>query len=684
MDRVRAVAARRIFAAVTTHPLLAGTAPAFFPEAVGLLIATAAIAYVAYRARVLPIVAFLVTGAVVGPHALGLVRNEALIEAAAEVGVILLLFTIGIEFSLEHLARIKRLIFVGGSLQVGLVVGLVTAVLTAAGVDWRAAVFTGCLVALSSTAIVMKILTHRRATQGASGDAALGILIFQDLAVVAMVLLVPMLAGRGGSAGDVALALAKAAAIVAIVLLVARRVMPRVLEAVARTCSQEIFLLTVVAICFGTAYVTSLAGVSLSLGAFLAGLVVSESGYSQMAVGEILPLQILFSAAFFVSVGLLLDPAFLWAHPLLVLGAIAASLLVKILAGWVSLRALGVATGTAVCTSVLLAQVGEFSFVLERAGRALGLHPAGLAEAGPQTFVAATVIMMIATAPVTRLSDWLIARRRRATRPAPPTDAPATAQDAELGDHVVIAGYGEVAHALATALATQRIPSVIVTLSPEGAQAAEQAGLRVMRGNYGRHHELGVAGARHASALVIGDDDAATTRQVVLAARAIRPDLPVVARVREASDAAAVRAAGATHVVVDRDEAIARVLATVLEGAGVEAETIARHQDAARGAATTAPATVRLRQRQRHSRSCSHAAQTGDVVPSSTDCGACRERGDSWVHLRICMTCGLVACCDASPNTHASRHAQTAGHPVIRSFEPGEDWAWCYIDETYL
>ncbi len=678
------VAACGIFAAVTTSPLLAGSVPAFFPEAVGLLIATAAIAYVGYRARILPIIAFLVTGALVGPHALGLVRNEALIDAAAELGVILLLFTIGIEFSLERLARIQRLIFVGGGLQVALVIGLVTAVLTAAGVGWRAAVFTGCLVALSSTAIVMKILAHRRETRGASGDAALGILIFQDLAVVAMVLLVPMLAGRGGSAGDVALALAKAAAIVALVLLVARRVMPHVLEAVARTCSQEIFLLTVVAICFGTAYLTSLAGVSLSLGAFLAGLVVSESGYSQMAVGEILPLQILFSAAFFVSVGLLLDPAFLWAHPLLVLGAIGGSLLVKILAGWVSLRALGVATGTAACTSVLLAQVGEFSFVLERAGRALGLHPAGLAEAGPQTFVAATVIMMIATAPVTRLSDWLVARWRRETPRAPATDASAAAPDPGLRDHVVIAGYGEIAHALATALAAQRVPSVILTLSPEGARAAERAGLRVLRGNYARRHELSVAGAREARALVIADDDPTTTRQVVAAAREIRRDLPVVARVRDVSDAPGVRAAGATQVVVDRDEAIARVMGTVLGAAGVDAETVARHQEAARGAATTAAPTIRLRHRQRHSRHCSHAAGTRDVVPSSTDCGACRERGDSWVHLRICMTCGLVACCDASPNTHASRHAQATGHPVVRSFEPGEDWAWCYVDETYL
>ncbi len=376
---------------------LAAAAPPFLAEITVLIAISALVAYLCHRLGIMPIVAFLLTGAVLGPHALGLVRDELLIESAAELGVVLLLFTIGIEFSLEKLGKIRRLILLGGGLQVGMVTLLVTAILAAAGISWQVGVFTGFLVALSSTAIVMKMLMTRGGMETEQGQAALGVLIFQDLAVVAMVMLVPMLAGMGGSAGDIGLALVKAAAIVAVVLVAARRVMPRILEAVARTCSQEIFLLTVVGICLGTAYLTSLAGVSVSLGAFLAGLVVSESRFSQMALGEILPLQILFSAMFFVSVGLLLDVSFIASNPLAVLGVIAAVLLIKSLSATAGLLATGYRLAPAAGSAVILAQVGEFSFVLERAGREVGLYPAGVAQGGPETFIAATVALMIAS-----------------------------------------------------------------------------------------------------------------------------------------------------------------------------------------------------------------------------------------------------------------------------------------------
>jgi CPA2 family monovalent cation:H+ antiporter-2 len=293
------------------HPLLAFVgAPPFFVEVAALIVAGAVIAYVSARLGLVPIVGFLLAGVLIGPHALGLVGQE-LADGAAEVGVILLLFTIGIEFSLDKLARLRRLILGGGALQVGLATAATAGILAALGVDWRAGVFTGFLVSLSSTAIVLKLLADRGETAAPHGEVGLAFLIFQDVAIIAMVLLVPMLGGAGGGAGEVALTLGRAAAIIVVVLFAARRLMPWVLEAVAKTCSPEIFLLSVIAVCFGTAYLTSLAGVSLSLGAFLAGLLVSESRFSEHALGEILPLQILFSAVFFVSVGMLLDLGFL-------------------------------------------------------------------------------------------------------------------------------------------------------------------------------------------------------------------------------------------------------------------------------------------------------------------------------------------------------------------------------------
>jgi CPA2 family monovalent cation:H+ antiporter-2 len=356
------------------------SAPAYLAPTVALVVAAFLIGYLIVRMRVVPIVGFLVAGVLIGPHALGLVERQEMVEAAAEIGVILLLFTIGIEFSLERLARIRRYVLLGGGLQVTLTVALTLGLLVAFGVGWREGLFTGFLVALSSTAIVLKLLSDAGRTASQVGQVSLSLLVFQDLAVVLMVLLVPVLGADGGSPGELGWALAKAAAIIALVLVLARRVMPPALERVARTCSPEVFLLAIIATCLGTAFLTALAGVSVSLGAFLAGLVVSESRHSEHALGEILPLQILFSAAFFVSVGMLLDLRFVLSNMLLVLGVIAAVLVVKVVATAVSVAALRPSAATAVSTALLLAQVGEFSFVLEVVGRDSGLAVAGWAR----------------------------------------------------------------------------------------------------------------------------------------------------------------------------------------------------------------------------------------------------------------------------------------------------------------
>ena len=243
--------------------------------------------------------------------------------------------------------------------------------------------------------------------------------------------------------------------------------MPAVLEQVARTCSPELFLLTVIAICFGTAFLTNLAGVSLSLGAFLAGLVVSESRFSQHALGEILPLQILFSATFFVSVGMLLDLGFLVTHLPLVVAGIAAVLLVKVVTTRRG-RAGGAASGSpvAIAAALMLAQVGEFSFVLERAGRDVGLSPAGLGGAGSQAFIATTVVLMVLTPFLTAAGA---AGARRASRRAPIPDDEVTGPALEgprRENHVVVAGYGQAARRLVRVLDGSRIPFVITTLSP--------------------------------------------------------------------------------------------------------------------------------------------------------------------------------------------------------------------------
>ena len=331
----------------------------FLNEIVALFLVSVLIAYICYKIKLVPIAGFLIAGVIIGPNALGLVQDIELVDMLAEIGIILLLFTIGIEFSLEKLARIRKAILVGGGLQVGLSIASVVGILFLFEVDWKVAVYTGCLVALSSTAIILGLLSEQGKTDTPTGRLSLAVLIFQDLAIIAMVLLVPILSGQSDSVSDVFIVLGKAVALIVIVIIAARKVVPWILEKVAQTRRQELFLLTVMAICFGTAALTNLAEVSLALGAFLAGLVVSESHYSDHALSEILPLKTIFNAVFFVSVGMLLDLQFVLDYPLLLLSVAVGVLVLKFVLSSISLLVLGYPIRIAAATGLVLAQIGD-------------------------------------------------------------------------------------------------------------------------------------------------------------------------------------------------------------------------------------------------------------------------------------------------------------------------------------
>jgi monovalent cation:H+ antiporter-2, CPA2 family len=673
--------------------LAAGEAPAFFTELAILMISSSLIAFIGFRIGLIPILGFLLAGVLIGPNALGLVQNPELIDAAAEVGVILLLFTIGIEFSLETLRRISRLIFIGGGLQVGITILLTTLILLIFGVDWRTGIYTGFLVSLSSTAIVMKLLADRNATNGEPGQTALGILIFQDLAVVVMVLLVPLLASQnattegGNSLLQLLWALTKAGGIIVLVLVLARRVMPRILEAVAKTCSPEIFLLAIVGICFGTAYLTSLAGVSLSLGAFLAGLLVSESRFGQQAFSEILPLQILFSAAFFVSVGLLLDVGFLLTHLPMVIAALLAIIVIKAVITGFGIKVLGYPMSTAITSGLLLTQIGEFSFVLERTGRELGLSPAGFGEDGAQTFIAATVLLMGATPFLASLGERLGSRyaKKQIPQAVREDDVPKELAEsfASLNDHVIIAGYGMGGQKLAAALGEAQVPFAIATLSPTGASQAEGAGHKVVRGDYTKQHILNLVGIQRAKAMVIPDDQAAMAHRVSSVARALNPNIPIIATTPYHASSHELKAAGASFVVAADKAANDLLVTKLLHHYGVEDNRIESYLERL-GEVATSGNVIQLTDKQLHSGKCTHTNQVNAVMPSSQGCEECLKLGDTWVHLRVCMTCGHVACCDSSKNKHASKHFAETGHPIMRSVEKGESWAWCYVDKVTL
>jgi CPA2 family monovalent cation:H+ antiporter-2 len=538
-----------LIAAVVAAP---GELP-FLSEMIALFAASAVLAWVCQRLKIVPIVGFLVAGVLIGPFGLGIVQDQGLVNATAEIGVILLLFTIGVEFSLDQLSQVRRFIVLGGGLQVAATIALVALVLGAFGIGWRAGVYTGCLVALSSTAIVLKLHSDRGTMDGPSGRISLGILILQDLAIVVMVLLLPILGGGEATGGEVALALLEAAGIIVVVLALGIRFVPRFLDWIARERSQELFLLVVVTICFGIAWILAIGGVSLALGAFLAGLVVSGSRFREHALGDILPLRTLFMAVFFASVGMLLDLRFVLEQPLLILGV----------AGGVAVLKLGVTTGAvvalrypvrlALAVGIGLAQIGEFSLVLEQAGRSAGLSPAGLGDLGHQLFLAVAVVLMTATPFLVSWEGRLSpsGSHKGADSDRTPTDGPQ--------DLVLIAGYGIAGRELAQACIDAGIPYRIVDLNPVSVSAAQAEGVPIELGDIGRREVLEKAGLHRARCLALTVNDRTAATRAAKTAKLLRPDLRVIVRVRYATEESAMREAGADEVVVEEREATERI-----------------------------------------------------------------------------------------------------------------------------
>ena len=575
--------------AATLHLASAAAVPTgdlpFLREMIAIFAVGTVLVYACQRLRLPPIVGFLVTGMLIGPYALGLVRDVELIAATAEVGVILLLFTIGVEFSVAKLSRIRRYIVLGGGLQVGATIALVTLLLVWLGVGWRLGIYTGYLVALSSTAIVLKLLSDLARIETPTGQISVGILIFQDLSIVAMVLTIPILGSGGGSLGTVALALLEGLLIIGIVIEGGRRVVPPVLDRVAHLRSPELFLLVVVVICFGIAWLASLAGVSLALGAFLAGLAVSGSRFREHAVGEILPLRTVFNAVFFVSVGMLLDVRVAAREPWLLLGAVAVVLLLKILVTAASVRALRYPAWMALLVGLGLAQIGEFSLVLHDAGREYGLSPAGMGPIGDQLFLAVVVLLMIATPFLLRLEGPI----RHALGPrrgvAGSDDRPGEAS-ARLEDHVVIGGYGLTGRYVERVCRTFGHPYLIVDLNPVTAVEAEAHGVPLLYGDLGKPEMLERAGIGRAQLLVVAINDAEASVRIVQQARLANPSLPVIARARYLIDAEPLERLGADVVVTEEVESALLIVQRVARQCGIPEEEARRQAERLRALGT--------------------------------------------------------------------------------------------------
>jgi len=522
------------------------------------------------RLRLPTIAGFLVAGALIGPSGLGWIGNVHDIEQLAEIGVVLLLFTIGLEFSLKELRRLGRVLVVGGGLQVALTTAAVAGLAHLAGAPPARGIFYGFLVALSSTAIVLKGLADRGETDAPHGRLTVSVLLFQDLCVVPMMLLVPMLGGEEGGPATVARALLTAAAVVVATLALARVVVPRALDLVAATRARDIFVLAVVVICAGVAWLTSLVGLSLALGAFLAGIALADSDYGHQAFADVLPLREIFTSLFFVSMGMLLDLRVLAEAPGIVLAIVGAILLGK--AGIATLAGLVVRfpLRVALLAGLSLAQVGEFSFVLARLGEQHGI-------VGPdemRLIFAATVVTMLVTPFALRFAPLVAAgalRLRALERLLRWGREDLTAVSKPLSGHVVVLGYGVGGRMLAELLRASGIPFVVVDIDARRVREARGQGEPVQYGDVTSPAILEHAKVGEARQVAVLLNDPGATLRAVRAVRRLAPQASIVARVRYVADVQALVQAGATEAIAQEFEASLEVIKRVMKGAGAAA-----------------------------------------------------------------------------------------------------------------
>jgi CPA2 family monovalent cation:H+ antiporter-2 len=549
------------------------------------IIAALAVAVTIVLSRVkLPTVAgLLAAGALAGPFGLSLVRSVHAIEVLAEIGVVLLLFTIGLEFSLARLRDIFRQVAVGGALQVGLTTAAVAAVAIGFGRPAGTAVFYGFVFALSSTAIVLRALAERRELDAPHGRFIVGTLIFQDLCVVPMVLIVPLLAGAEGghAATDIAVAMGKATAVVVATVVVASFVVPRLLRLVDASRSREVFLLAILGLCIGTAWLTSLAGLSLALGAFLGGMVVADTEYGHRAMGDILPLRDAFVSVFFVSLGMLFDARVVVAQPLLVGAFLGGFLLLKGALATLAALAMRFPARVAWLAGVGLAQFGEFGFVLARLGESSGV--VGRADTTP--LLAAGIASMFVAPLLVRVAPHITAGERLlaplekliGVRSIDEAD-----QVARLEGHVVIVGFGVAGRLTAQALAACKVPYVVLELNAETVRGSKDQGLPVYYGDATSAEALGHAHYEKARALVILINDPIAAERVVDTARRVAPDVPVLMRARYLGERKSLLDIGARDVVAEEVEGGVEIISRLLRWVEVPRNVIDERIEEAR------------------------------------------------------------------------------------------------------
>lgn len=545
--------------------------PALFGDLLIILLVSVPVAFICLRLKLPLLVGLILSGIAIGPYGLGWVTEIQAIEVLAEIGVMLLLFTIGLEFSLRRLREMKKLVLLGGGLQVAVTVGLTAAVFMFLGRGAGQAVFFGFLVALSSTAIVLKSYVERNEVDAPHGRAAVGILLFQDISIVLMLLLVPILGGED-IVSTTRILIDLGGSLLALVLLVlaAWFLLPKFLKQIAHLRSPEAFLLTVVLLCLGMSWVTSHFGLSLALGAFIAGMVLADSDYSHQVTAEILPFRDVFNSLFFVSIGMLLSITALMQNVASVAVLVIGLVLIKAIIVWGIIRVLGFPQRIATMTALGLAQIGEFSFVLARAGQGANLLP----QNDYQTFLAASIISMIATPFLISFAPRLGYLTQKVFRDGSDADLQNSEEDIHmtssggLQQHVIIVGYGLNGRNLARVLRAVGVPYVILELNAEVVRQAKATGEKINFGDATRREVLMHAGIDRAWAMVLAMSDASAARRTVDQAHRINQKLHIIVRTRYVAEITELFELGADEVIPEEFETSIEIFSRVLHRYG--------------------------------------------------------------------------------------------------------------------
>jgi CPA2 family monovalent cation:H+ antiporter-2 len=524
-----------------------------------------AVLYICHRLNIPTIVGFLISGLLAGPHGLALIGAVNEVEILAEIGVVLLLFTIGIELSFAKLQKIKKAVLMGGSIQVVLTILVTFVVARQLGFGLGESIFLGFLISLSSTAIVLKLIQERAEVDSSHGQTTLGILIFQDIIIVAMILATPLLSSVKAIQGEsLIFLLFKGIGVILLVIVSARWIVPRVLYQIAKTRNREVFLLSIFVICLAVAWATSSAGFSLSIGAFLAGLIISESEYGQEALSNVLPFRDVFTSFFFISIGMLLNIGFLFEQSVLILLIAFGVLIIKSIIAGLAAILLGLPLRTSILVGLALCQVGEFSFILSESGIEHGI----LDENSYQMFLAVSVLTMLVTPFIIVFSPRLADTILRLPIPdklkigfSPVLETITKAKR----DHLVIIGFGLNGRNIARAARAAGIPYVIIEINPDTVKSERAKGEPIYYGDATGETILKHANIKDARVVVSVINDHVANRRIVELVRRLNPKAYLVSRTRHVNEVKPLYELGADEVVPEEFETSIEIFTRVLE-----------------------------------------------------------------------------------------------------------------------